>query len=122
MAVSDQFRASLPEDTGGTDAAGEERKRKDEGVEGPGASEDAAGGAGGERPGGGSSSGSGTGASASGSGSASAETPRRRSSKKAQEDTEALLRRLEQAGFSRAEAARLIFERMRPREEGLVRS
>jgi hypothetical protein len=120
MAVSDQFRASLPEDPGGTDAAGEERKRKDEGAEGPDAGEDAAGGASGERTGGGAPGA--PGASGTPGASASAETPRRRSSKKSQEDTEALLRRLEQAGFSRAEAARLIFERMRPREEGLVRS
>jgi hypothetical protein len=50
------------------------------------------------------------------------EAPRRRTTKKSLEETEALLRRLEQAGFSRAEAGRLIFERLRPREEGLART
>jgi hypothetical protein len=38
------------------------------------------------------------------------------------DDTEDWLRRLLKAGFSRSEASRLIFERMRPREEGLVRT
>ena len=38
------------------------------------------------------------------------------------EDTAEWLRLLEQAGFSHAEAGRLIFERVRPREEGRTRS
>jgi hypothetical protein len=108
MAASDQFRASLPEDAGESDAgsAGSAGStggaRKDDPADVPDAgAEDTPGGA---------PPGRGT------------EAPRRRGSRKGLEDTEALLRRLEQAGFSRAEAARLIFERMRPREEGLVRS
>jgi hypothetical protein len=105
MAASDQFRASLPEDAGKSDAGSAGSTggaRKDDGADVPDAGA-------GDAPGG----------PAAGRGT---EAPKRRSSRKGLEDTEALLRRLEQAGFSRAEAARLIFERMRPREEGLVRS
>lgn len=103
MAVSDRSRASLPEDAGEPDgSAGAERPRKEDGAAGAGP---------------------GVGAEESAPApERSPEPTRRRSSKKAAEDTESLLRRLEQAGFSRAEASRLIFERMRPREEGLVRS
>ncbi|HEX2184371.1 MAG TPA: hypothetical protein VHN78_02550 [Chloroflexota bacterium] len=51
------------------------------------------------------------------------DTPRRRAAKgKPSEDPAVWARRLEQLGFSQAEAGRLIFERMRPREEGLVRT
>ena len=38
------------------------------------------------------------------------------------EDAAEWLRLLEQAGFSHAEAGRLIFERLRPRDEGIARS
>jgi hypothetical protein len=96
MAVSDQFRASLPDDAGEPDAAnGGDRKRKDDAAETPDV--------GGEE-------------------SVTPPAPARRRSRKSAEDTETQLKRLEQAGFSRAEAARLIFERMRPREEGLART
>ena len=102
MAVSDQFRASLPDDAGEPDAAnGGDRKRKDDVPE-------AADGGGEE--------------SVTPPAPESAPAPTRRRSRKSAEDTETQLKRLEQAGFSRAEAARLIFERMRPREEGLART
>jgi hypothetical protein len=103
MAVSDQFRASLPDDPGGPDAAnGGDRKRKDDAAETPevGGEESVTPPAPERAP----------------------EPTRRRAARKSVEDTETQLKRLEQAGFSRAEAARLIFERMRPREEGLVRT
>lgn len=38
------------------------------------------------------------------------------------EDARSWQRLLEQSGFTHAEAGRLIFERVRPRDEGLVRS
>lgn len=38
------------------------------------------------------------------------------------EDTEAAIKALEEAGFSRSQAERLIFERRRPRGEGVARS
>ena len=97
MGVSDKFKASVHDDAGEPDETNEGSAHSTENGGGvPGAGPD------GERSG--------------------VDTPRRRSTKKPLEETEALLRRLERAGFSRAEAGRLIFERLRPRQEGLARS
>ncbi len=105
MGVSDKSRASVPGDAGEPEGVtGGEREGHDTAEPRDGATEDVTGGT--QRR-----------------GTKSAEPARRRVAKgKALEDPQAWLRRLEGEGFSRAEAGRLIFERMRPREEGLGRN
>ncbi|MDQ3702425.1 MAG: hypothetical protein M3442_16115 [Chloroflexota bacterium] len=105
MGVSDKFRASMPSDAGEPEGvAGGEREGPDR-VDPQDAETDIVAGPTERRV------------------AKSSDTPRRRTAKgKALEDPDAMLRRLEGEGFSRAEAGRLIFERMRPRGEGLGRS
>jgi hypothetical protein len=105
MGVSDKFRASVPGDAGEPDGVAGGEREQHEPVEPQDAGADDAAGTTERRV------------------AKSADTPRRRTAKgKALETQEAWLRRLEGEGFSRAEAGRLIFERMRPRDEGLGRN
>ncbi|MGH2353752.1 MAG: hypothetical protein ACRDJN_19280 [Chloroflexota bacterium] len=103
MDVTDKFWASVSEDSETeSPAAGGERERHDDSLDSRDAGHDEADAAEEQR--------------------ADDAPARRRRKGKALEDPAVWARRLEQAGFSPAEAGRLIFERMRPREEGLVRT